>query len=190
MERKAVAILGVLHITNHLEQEAFLVLVTEAAFVGEVCGSQVWSVRKVSLLPLEDRGAAGERYVSPEQRAAGDPVSTDLKNIENSLSIHGYYFSYTLDLSDPERTRAAFKVLPDAAGGVCDMCWHEDYSGNRCYIYIYIYIYVCIYVYMYMYMYMYMYIYIHIYYNREIAGRERWRRTFAAMPAPCTTACD
>jgi hypothetical protein len=44
--------------------------------------------------------------------------------------------------------------------------------------------------YIYMYMYMYIYIHIHIYYNREIAGRERWRRTFAAMPAPYTTACD
>ncbi len=57
-----VAVLGVWHVHG----EAFLVVVTAADFVGEVCGAAVWGVRKVEILPFLVLSSPSERSRSPE----------------------------------------------------------------------------------------------------------------------------
>ena len=61
-----VAVLGILHVHS----EAFLVVVTAADFVGEVCGAAVWGVRKVEMLPFLVLSSPSERSRSPEVPAS------------------------------------------------------------------------------------------------------------------------
>ena len=90
LETKIVAVLGVMHV----HAEAFLLVVTEAAFVGAVRGAAVWGVRKVQFHALE-------RMASPAEGTRDAAVRQDLASLEVALSQHGYYFSYDWDLSRP-----------------------------------------------------------------------------------------
>lgn len=110
------AVLGVLH----RRDEGFLVVVTEAVFVGKVCGASVFGIRSAELLPFELQASwAG--------RSRSDAVTKEVRSIEHTLSTAGFYFSYGMDLSLPISSSTGRSSSCDDDTGFSDQfCWNRE----------------------------------------------------------------
>jgi hypothetical protein len=116
------AILGVFH----RRCEAFLVVVTEAVFVGMVCGASVYCVRGAKLLPFE-------LQASPEKLSRSDGVSKEATELEQTLSTGGFYFSYEVDLSCQlfaTTDSAPGEARGNELGFSDEFCWNRELSED------------------------------------------------------------
>jgi hypothetical protein len=125
-KKEIVAVLGVLL----LQSEAFLVVVTAAEFVGEVCGAAVWGVRKVDMLPFL-------MLSSPSAISRSSEVLKELGSLNMALCHHGFYFSYAVDLSDPACLTSRAAVYSREKGAAesekvlnTDFCWNKEMMSD------------------------------------------------------------
>lgn len=114
------AILGVVQRRN----EGFLVVVTEAAFVGKVRGESVFGARGAELLPFELQASwAG--------RSRCEAVAREVRSIEHTLSTAGFYFSYGVDLSLPIGSPTDTHPACHGETGFSDQfCWNREMSED------------------------------------------------------------
>jgi hypothetical protein len=125
-KKEIVAVLGVVHV----QSEAFLVVVTAAEFVGEVCGAAVWGVRKVDMLPFL-------MLSSPSAISRSSEVLEELGSLQTALCHHGFYFSYAVDLSDPAILTSRAAVYSREKGAAesekvlnTDFCWNKEMMAD------------------------------------------------------------